>query len=445
MPGKGIRFSRTVAFLAICGIAGGSNLASLSQGDIRFGIDTALFNYTGTGSLGLEIYQQLDIEQFSMDQDSMARFSTLIVLISGNGDTVAVDQWNSETIWAQNRSVVNSTVLAVTPGEYVLNVVVTDVGNGREGQLSRSVEIESPENLSEIELAKAIVPAQEGSFNPLRKGELIIYPAASGSFTLPGEHTLYYYVEIYGAGGCTLRMRSQLQTYTGEIIFARPWVPLTVPDGADAIGLVDSLDLSVVRNSGLHRVILATVIQGDTLEVEKLLMVGREAEFISESGEESPEEVTVLPYPEHFRLILSSRKLDIYDNLDEDAAIRFYSAYWQDRTEQRQQFETRCSESERYSSTFRDGWETDRGRVYVIYGPPDDIEAVLFQGGLYPYEIWFYHEGMNERFVFADRRGTGEYEQIFSTIEGEVSYSNWEEMIAPVSIGSDAGEETSLH
>jgi len=266
MPGKGIGFSRTIVFLAICGIVGGSNLASLSQDDIRFGIDTAVFDYTGTGSLGLEIYQQLDIEQLSMDQDSMARFSTLIVLISGNGDTVAVDQWNSETIWAQNRSIVNSTVLSVTPGEYVLNVVVTDAGNGREGQLSRSVEIESLEHLSGIELAKAIVPAQEESINPLRKGELIIYPAASGSFTLPEEHTLYYYVELYDAGGCTLRMRSQLQTYTGETIFARPWASLTVPDGADAIGLVDSLDLRVIQNTGLHRMVLAIVIQGDTLK-----------------------------------------------------------------------------------------------------------------------------------------------------------------------------------
>ena len=432
MPGKGIGLSRTITFLAICGIAGGSNLASLSQGDIRFGIDTALFDYTGTGSLGLEIYQQLDLEQLSMDQDSMARFSTLIVLMSGNGDTVAVDQWNSETIWAQNRSVVNSTVLSVTPGEYVLNVIVTDVGNGKEGQLSRSVEIESLEHLSEIELAKATVPAQEGSFNPLRKGEVIVFPAASGSYTLPGEHTLYYYVEIYDAGGFTLSMQSRLQTYAGETIFARPWVPLTVPEGADAIGLVDSLDLCVVQNSGLHRVVLAIVMQGDTLEVEKFLMVGREVESVSEFGGESPEEVTVLPYPEHFRLILSARDCDIYDNLDEDAIVRFYSAYWQGRTEQRQQFETRCSESERYAGAFRDGWETDRGRVYVIYGPPDDIEAVLFQGDLVPHEIWYYYESMNESFIFADRRGIGEYEQIFSTLEGEVSYSNWEEMLSPV-------------
>ena len=439
MPGTGIGFSRTITLLAICGIAGGSSLASLSQGDIRFGIDTALFDYTGTGSLGLEIYQQLDLEQLSMDQDSMAEFSTLIVLMSENGDTVAVDQWNSESIWALNRSVVNSTVLAVTPGEYVLNVVVTDVGNGREGQLSRSVEIESPEHLSEIELAKAIVPAQEESFNPLKKGELIIFPAASGSFTLPGEHTLYCYIEIYGAGGCTLSMQSRLQNYAGETIFARPWVPLSVPDGANAIALVDSLDLSAVRNSGLHRVVFAIVIQGDTLEVEKFLMVGRETEFASESGGESPEEVTVLPYPAHFRLILSERERDIYDNLNEDAMVRFYSAYWQGRTEQRQQFETNCGESERYSSTFRDGWETDRGRVYVVHGPPDDIEAVLFQGDLVPHEIWYYYESMNERFIFADRRGIGEYEQIFSTLEGEVSYSNWEEMISPISAGPGGG------
>ena len=52
-----------------------------------------------------------------------------------------------------------------------------------------------------------------------------------------------------------------------------------------------------------------------------------------------------------------------------------------------------------------------------------------------PYEIWYYYGRGNERFVFADLSGTGDYDQVFSTVEGEVSYTNWETMIAPISGG----------
>jgi len=174
-------------------------------------------------------------------------------------------------------------------------------------------------------------------------------------------------------------------------------------------------------------------VQDDTLEVEKYLIVGRnlesEVDFISEAVGE-PDEI---PYLEPFRLILSSSETDIFDSLDEDARKRFYSVYWQGAPEQRRYFEERCEESSIYSTAYRESWQTDRGRVYIIYGPPDDIDAVVFQGEQVPYEIWFYYGGGNDWFVFADRSAIGNYEQVYSTIEGEVSYSNWEDMIEPIS------------
>ncbi|MBK6766284.1 MAG: GWxTD domain-containing protein [bacterium] len=62
---------------------------------------------------------------------------------------------------------------------------------------------------------------------------------------------------------------------------------------------------------------------------------------------------------------------------------------------------------ERYS-THRPGWETDRGRIYIMYGEPTDIERHPFESGSRPYEIWFYHN-LNRRFVFVDQTGFGDY------------------------------------
>jgi GWxTD domain-containing protein len=57
------------------------------------------------------------------------------------------------------------------------------------------------------------------------------------------------------------------------------------------------------------------------------------------------------------------------------------------------------------------GWRTDQGRVYIRYGPPDQIEdrpATIYDP---PLQIWHYF-ALNLRFVFADREGFGRYDLI---------------------------------
>jgi GWxTD domain-containing protein len=72
------------------------------------------------------------------------------------------------------------------------------------------------------------------------------------------------------------------------------------------------------------------------------------------------------------------------------------------------------------------GWKTDRGRIYIIWGPPDEIEShptggtwdrPMDQGGgsttTYPWETWRYRylEGIQENVIleFVDPSSTGEY------------------------------------
>jgi GWxTD domain-containing protein len=442
VPGTG---ASLVSLLALTGAAVmASPLASVSTGDIRFGIDTALFDYTGGDTLGVEVYQEIQVDQLSMDNDSMAGFETLIVLTTAGGDTTALDQWYSEVQWTEGRTVVNSTVLPVAPGDYVLHVTVTDGGNGMQGTVSRPLGVEPLQELSELELARVLVAAPEGSDNSLLKGGYLVYPAASGVFTLPSDHILYGYVEIYDTAGEIVRFRSRLESPSGEVIFARPWSEVLVPEGAGAIGMLDSLDLQAARSSGLHRMVFAMVVRGDTLEVEKLLIIGRSTEeMVAETGE-TMEEITGIPFPDEFRLLLSTEEEALFEDLDDEARTRFYASYWLGSAADRLAFEQRCLECVRYAGAFAEGWRTDRGRVYVIYGAPNDIEAMPLSIDQIPYEIWsYYGSGANNSFVFADRSGTGDYEQIFSTVEGETSYSNWEDMLSPLSTGANFNGDSS--
>ena len=81
--------------------------------------------------------------------------------------------------------------------------------------------------------------------------------------------------------------------------------------------------------------------------------------------------------------------------------------------------------NERFSSGIP-GWKTDRGHIYILWGPPDEIEShpsggtydrPAEQGGgsttTYPWELWRYRHlediGDNIEIEFVDPSGSGEY------------------------------------
>ncbi len=59
-------------------------------------------------------------------------------------------------------------------------------------------------------------------------------------------------------------------------------------------------------------------------------------------------------------------------------------------------------------SHYQEGWKTDRGNVYIVFGEPNNIERHPFDIDSKPYEIWTYFE-MNREFVFVDETGFGDY------------------------------------
>src|ERR1700683_3961191 len=86
------------------------------------------------------------------------------------------------------------------------------------------------------------------------------------------------------------------------------------------------------------------------------------------------------------------------------------------------------------------GWKTDRGRIYIIYGPPDEIEShasggtyerPMEEGGgetsTYPFEQWRYRylEGIGTNIIieFVDPSMSGEYHMTMDPSEKEALLS----------------------
>lgn len=84
-----------------------------------------------------------------------------------------------------------------------------------------------------------------------------------------------------------------------------------------------------------------------------------------------------------------------------------------------------------YKQGFMEGWKTDRGRIYVTYGKPSEIETHPNESDSKAYEIWtFSNVQGGAKCVFAEYElGTGMYHLVHSTIRGEFSDTDWQDKL----------------
>ena len=82
-----------------------------------------------------------------------------------------------------------------------------------------------------------------------------------------------------------------------------------------------------------------------------------------------------------------------------------------------------------FGTKVRKGYETDRGRIYLKYGPPNTITDRPNEPSAYPYQIWHYYKigrFNNKRFVFyLPDLVSNDYVILHSTLQGEYFNNNW--------------------
>jgi GWxTD domain-containing protein len=118
----------------------------------------------------------------------------------------------------------------------------------------------------------------------------------------------------------------------------------------------------------------------------------------------------------------------------DDERERFIEEFWRrrdpdpdtDENEFKEEYYERIAYANEHFASGIPGWKTDRGRIYIMYGKPDEKETHPMGGGYerpswegggstttYPFEIWFYRYiagvGSGVEIEFVDPTGSGEY------------------------------------
>lgn len=118
-------------------------------------------------------------------------------------------------------------------------------------------------------------------------------------------------------------------------------------------------------------------------------------------------------------LIMTKQEKDIFHHLpDKDSRFEFIQDFWEKRdpdpsteeNEYRIEFLRRIEYTNQHFNQGTPGWKTDRGRVYIYFGPPDRIERrpMLNSAEIKGWQIWVYYR-YNFGVEFIDRRGDGSY------------------------------------
>ena len=130
---------------------------------------------------------------------------------------------------------------------------------------------------------------------------------------------------------------------------------------------------------------------------------------------------------QQLKYIASSSEMKKLKKAADEEKVKEFEKFWKryDPTpgtlanEHLEEYYRRINYANEVFSGFREGWRSDMGMIYIIFGAPDEIDRHPFESVNKPYEVWYYHE-INRRFVFIDETGFGEYRL---TTE---SWQNWQ-------------------
>jgi len=375
-----------------------------------------------------------------------------------SGHVLTQDSWTRRIPWATRHLAGSESVepfaFAVPPGTYQVQVVVRDSGSGVRETVDLPVTAFStrPE-ASDLLLAYGIRAGGGSDTVPtaseVRKGDLLIATAPDIALT-PDRSVLSYYCEVYRDSAGTAPWLVRVLGEDGRVVVATSSTQTTMGAGGGRIAA--SLDLSGLP-PGAYSLVLAVGAGHDTVtraaafrmggfETQRDVARAQAATAPADRfGDATEAQLDSMFAPLSY--LGQPGELNVYSGLTLEGKQRFLRDFWRRRdptpgsaeNETETAFYRRIEEANR---RFREGavagvpgWRTDRGRVFIRYGEPDDVRREPQTGADRPWEAWKYTKNRELKFVFLDFTRLGNYSLIYSNDKLERNPGDWEHLLSP--------------
>jgi GWxTD domain-containing protein len=387
-----------------------------------FHVDTAFFISPGTEYGKLEIFYDIPYSQlqFLKRRDSfVARFEVQAILYDSKRRQVGGDSWRRTVTSASYRETVSpdgsfheTFELRAKPGKHTLLVRTENLDPEEESSVLLELDIGKVRHFPALsELVLGLCSLDSSSSDDYRS-RVIPHPSRRYGERFP---RFCVYGEVYDD-------LAPKDTSVHRLI----WRIL------DEKGSVESEDtLYVAREGRASPFLLSSDVNALTMgryTLELVLGEGREAQRarkvfeVDESkfaiDEDIDDTLDLLGY------IAGRSEIEPIREAEGEERKRLWMEFWKRRdpypgtpeNEYLIEFFERVRYANNHFSSIDAGWKTDRGRIYIRRGPPDQVERRPMSPSGPAYEIWSYYEkGLT--FVFVDRMGFGEYELVGPSLE----------------------------
>ncbi|MCI0330462.1 MAG: GWxTD domain-containing protein [candidate division Zixibacteria bacterium] len=330
------------------------------------------------------------------------------------------------------------------PGDYQVRLTLRDLQSGRVGHASLKLTVPDlgPPGLqfSSLQLARLIADKkQKPEASLYKKGGRLIVPNPPATYSLD-DPRLYFYAEIYGLSPA----RPELKNFDFEYAILNTQGDTVKISGfhkqpnENPAAVTGSVDLSILP-PGEYSLLLSArdPATGEGASQSKPF-------WLFEPSTRPPVAEEELDYfPKVTFYLLTNQEKAIYRASNRTGRLNFINEWWgkhdpspptpenEYKLEAYRRFSVAVARFSRTPSS-RDGWQTDRGRVLMLYGEPNNVEQSPASPDNLPWQKWEYTRiaaGRQGLFVFADLRGLGNYELVHSTVPGEKRNPEWEDML----------------
>ena len=301
------------------------------------------------------------------------------------------------------------------PNEYNLKFTLFDDYNSSIFNHSEQIKLERFEadqpQFSQVEFARHIQEEPDDS-SVFAKGDLLIVPSVSREYEGEENSRLLYYLELYQG-------KDKAEKVLVETIIR-----------SAAKGMVYRDTLTTVFNGPVERQlreISSAEFSPGRYEME-LLLRGRRNKKLAQQRQVFDVQWSQRAMLKHdyktavdqLSLIASSQELSKLKDLNTlEERIKAFNDFWlgrdptvgTPRNEVKEEFYRRIDyANRRFKGLRREGWRTDRGRVYIMHGEPDQVDDYPMSPSYLPYQIWhYYKQGRYLRFLFVDEDLDGDY------------------------------------
>lgn len=441
-------------------------ISNLKSQNVQANLDFKQFYNSVTGTY-LEVYVKVNLTSVSLKSPSEGNWQSEVEIteIIKKGDSIInFTKKNLASPIMTDSTLIDFTDqqrFIIKPGEYEFEIIIKDnyKENDQPVSLTEKLVITDFSNVasfSDIELLEGYTKSENTT--QLTKSGYDLYPFVSAYYPY-GLDKIAYYSEIYHLGkeiteGEKFLLVQYIEGFENGIQLSN-FSKMTKMESATVIPVLSALDISGLKTGNYNLVLEARNKTNDVVlrkkiffqrnnplanlsddELTKVVIASTFVEKINNIDSLSEYIACLRPICEELERTMVDKQAKSEDTLSKQ---QFFYTFWLNRNSVDPEKEWLAYKKQVdfvngiFGTRVKQGYETDRGRVYLQYGAPNQITDRPNEPSSYPYQVWQYYKigkFNNKKFIFyLPDLVTNDYQVLHSDVPGEMKNFRWETML----------------